>query len=135
MSNESNDDDDSEDSIEDIVDQMDIGGSSLFSDPFSMMSFGTDVDHEYSDGLKLGIKMMKAGQTMQEFAEFAEQSDVDFGDLQQDDMVEIDEHEVYVLYGFLSMAYGMNRMGETISPDDDDDDNPFKVSDGDDPVY
>lgn len=128
--------DENDDSDERIFDGTDdsFGGSETNPFGFLDMMFTSEMDHEYSDELELGVKLMKAGQAMSEFSDFVSESDIDFEEMDQRSMMNLDTDMAFVVYGYVMMSHGLNEMAEEIA-DDDDDSNPFKVSDGDDPVH
>jgi hypothetical protein len=127
-----NDDDDFD--IEDIRDQATQTGGIFGSMLGSAMGMQfSAVDTEPSPEVKLAPRMMMAGNAIEEFVEYVEENDMDLDELDEQMMVEMDSDDRTVLYGFMSMNNGLVRLGELF--EDDDDDNPFKVSDGDDPIY
>jgi hypothetical protein len=127
-----NDDDDFD--IEDIRDQATQTGGIFGSMLGSAMGMQfSAVDTEPSPEVKLASRMMMAGNAIEEFVEYVEENDMDLDELDEQMMVEMDSDDRTVLYGFMSMNNGLVRLGELF--EDDDDDNPFKVSDGDDPIY
>lgn len=100
----------------------------------AMMGLGfRQFDPEPSEEVKLAKRMMMAGNAIEDFVDYIEENDIDFANIDQREVLEMDHEERIVLHGFMATSGGFQRLGEAL--DDDDDDNPFKVSDGDDPIY
>lgn len=142
MDDETNDSDDTDEKLNDEEREY---GTSTFGTPFSSAfglgmgglfgnEFGLDAGYEYSDQIQLSIRLLKAGSAMRDFAEFVEDNEIDMSTLDQRTIQELDEEDQQVMYAFISMSSGLQSMADTFDSDDGDD-NPFKVSDGDDPVY
>lgn len=142
MDDETNGSDDTDEKLNDEEREY---GTNTFGSPFGSSfglgfsllrnnEFDADSGYEYSDQIQLSIRMLKAGSVMRDFAEFVDEHDIDMSTLDQHDIQEMDEENQQVMYAFISMSSGLQSMADTFDSDDDDD-NPFKVSDGDDPVY
>lgn len=129
----SDENDDEEFDLEDI--RSEATGSpmaGMFGSMFDSFMFNGDVSDEPSQELKIAIRMMKAGSALNEFMEYVEAEDMDLEGLDEHDMQSLDYEQRLIVFGFMSMAEGLEKLGEHF---EDDDDNPFKVSDGDDPIY
>jgi len=130
----SDENDDEEIDLEDI--RSEATGSpmaGMFGSMFDGFMFDGDVSDEPSQELKIAIRMMKAGSALNEFMEYVEEEDMDLEGLDEHDMQSLDYEQRLIVYGFMSMAEGLEKLGDHF--EDEDDDNPFKVSDGDDPIY
>lgn len=107
--------------------------------PFGFMNdigsmFDLDVDDELSDGTETAIRVHKAADAVNELAEYIEEHDIEMEELTPHETVELDPGEHAVVMATASLGQALERFAE-VTDSDDDDDNPFKVSDGDDPVY
>jgi hypothetical protein len=128
------DENDDEIDLEDIRDQAtSTSMAGMFSPMFDNLMFSGDVSHEQSQELKIAIRMMKAGSALNEFMDYVEEHDIELTDIGEEDMQELTYEQRMIVFGFISMAEGLEKLGHHV--EDDDDDNPFKVSDGDDPIY
>lgn len=129
---DSNDDDDFD--LGDIRNQATSGPmGGLFGPMMDTFMFNDDVDDAPSQEVKIAVRMMKAGNALVEFMEYVEDNDIDLVDLDERGISHLSYEEKVVIYGFMSIGDGLERLSEHY--DDDDEDNPFKVSDGDDPIY
>lgn len=77
---------------------------------------------------------MQAGQYLNEFVEYIEENDIDLSELESpQDIMQYDFENRAVVLSFLALSDSLIELGKQF--DDESDENPFKVSDGDDPVY
>lgn len=102
--------------------------------PMVETSFSADVSEEPEKEIEIAVRLTKAGYAFEEFLDYAEENDIDPTDISPREYEELDHEKRLMLLSFSSVSRAMVRFGEMFA-DDDDDDNPFKVSDGDDPVY
>jgi hypothetical protein len=95
--------------------------------------FGAIPTAGYSEDTELAVKLVKASSAVAEFTEYMQETDTDFSDIATTELSELDPDEQMVMYAFCALSGSLKEMADQL--DDDDDENPFKVSDGDDPVY
>lgn len=95
--------------------------------------FSTDTEEEPSEEVKIAIRMIKAGDALKQFVEYVKEEDLDIAELDPQQMRNMDYEHKLVILGFMSMNPGLEALADHFEQDDGD--NPFKVSDGDDPVY
>lgn len=128
MTDETEDDENESDGS---VGQFDAGGllGSMVSG-----SFDTDANHELSEEVTLAIRLLKSGGALSDAADFLDEHDIDISELSPAEMDSLDRGEKQVVFAISAMAGSMEKFSKQVT-DDDDGDNPFKVSDGDDPVY
>lgn len=140
---------DSNDNTDDVNDETDdstVGhdyefdgaGTNLFGSlgsTFGMMgsTFDTAVDDEPSEEIEIAVRLVKSTAALHQFLDYVDEHDIDPTEITMRDMEKLDYEQQLLVMSFSMMANGMVRFGEMF--DDGDDDNPFKVSGGDDPVY
>lgn len=109
------------------------GGMGFLQAMMDGTSFSASVDESPSEELALAIRLMKSGDALADAAEFLDERDIDISELGPM-MSSLDRGESQVIFAISAMAGSLEKFSKQVS-DGDDGDNPFKVSDGDDPVY
>mgnify|MGYP000016932553 CR=1 FL=1 len=114
------------------MDDSDLGYGAMA--PFmSDHTFTDGIDVEPSEEVKIAIRLMKAGNALDEFIEYIEEENIDLTDREAFANEDFDADQMMVLYGYFAFNQKVSELAEIL--DDDSDESPFKVSDGDDPVY
>jgi hypothetical protein len=94
--------------------------------------FGTS-SVELSEEAQLAVNAQKAGFVLREITEYIEDND-EFNPADESmDPQDLTRGQQSLLFALGSLGGDVEAYAEAL--DDDDDDNPFKVSDGDDPIY
>lgn len=126
-------DDDTEDDSQDGYEfEPNMFGGGFMSQITQLV--GADVGTDPSEEVELAMRLLRASAAISEFVSYAEANDVEIDRRMQYDMATAEQDERCVMIGYLALAHAINELGEYLE-DDDDEDSPFKVSDGDDPVY
>lgn len=117
---------------EEMVEEAFENMTELLENMFGPGPFGDDVQTETPEGIRIAILCMKAGHALDQVADYIEdETDIDFEDPRAVNQSDLETQAVVM--GVSVLADPMQRFAESVQ--DDDDDNPFKVSDGDDPIY
>lgn len=115
------------------TDEYSMDFDSLFGSFQTSMgsSFGTET-FEQPEEVEISVQLIKAAHAFNRFMDYTEEHDIDPTEIDPADFDDLDYEQQLLLTSFSSLAQAMIRFGEQ---SDDDDDNPFKVGDGDEPIY
>jgi len=99
-------------------------------------AFETDDIEETPESVKIARDSVTCAHALDRIADHIEDTDIDFHDHPQDVRTQ-DIDRRMVMFGIGTLGPPIERLCAAInnSDDDGDDDNPFTVSDGDDPIY
>jgi hypothetical protein len=100
-----------------------------------LFSGGVSVDGQLSDDQLLALRVQRAALTISDLAEWVDDNDYTLKD-EHIDPNDIDSFtDEAILTSSAALSSALQDYADAASGDDDDDENPFKVSDGDDPVF
>lgn len=100
----------------------------------SGLSFNPGAGESIPEEYELSIRLLKARHAVEEFRTYAdEEIDIDLSEARGGDIRDIDDVDRMVLNSFSALNSAYIELAQQF--EDDDSENPFKVSDGDDPIY
>jgi type II secretory pathway component HofQ len=120
-------------------DETDSSGpefSGIMSGMLESLQTSFNPDPSTSKDADVAMKLVQSADSVNDFMTYIDEHNIDlqqFIEHPNRTINELETEEQMVLYAFMSFMGELAKIGDAI--DSSDDDNPFKVSDGDDPVY